>query len=200
MGSGAGRTTLGLAPTLSLTGMSPVREGDRPGRGPGPRAGRAPQQAAGSPVAPARPEALQAKSGPSPLGTANNGLRLLPLSAGKPRGHLHLGQSPPQTLATAPRMTREGSSLWPCLSCSSDLGHCLSVWVPVGGSLGRDPGKVGERASQGEGEWGSEPDTRVGVPASGCAHGGQSLPTQGASRQRQALPPTPSSWMPLLGP
>lgn len=70
VGGRAGRTTLGLAPTLSLTGMSPVQDGDR---GLGGLPSRQPE--AWRP--PARPEALQAKSGPSPLGTANNGLRLL---------------------------------------------------------------------------------------------------------------------------
>lgn len=193
MGSRAGRTTLGLAPTLSLTGMSPVRDGDR-------GLGGLPSRQPEAPQPPARPEALQAKSGPSPLGTANNGLRLL-----LPPVHRETkGPSSPRPVPTPdPGHCPEDDErrvfslfLSPLLFWLVPLS--LSVRALVGGSVGRDPGKVGKRASQGEGKWGSEPDTRVGVPTSGCAHGGQSLPTQGASRQRQALLPTPSSWMPLF--
>lgn len=63
--SGDGRRTLALSPTLSLAGMSPLWDGDQ---GLGQLLGRQPE----APRLPARPEALGAKSGPSPLGTANN--------------------------------------------------------------------------------------------------------------------------------
>ena len=186
MGSGAGRTTLGLAPTLSLTGMSPVRMGT--------------EGWAGSPAGSRKLRGLQPgqkHSRPNPVPplweqqTTACASSSHP-SAGKPRGHLHLGQSPPQTQATAPRMTREGSSLCPCLSCSSHLCHCLSVRELVGGLVGRDPGKVGERTSQGEGEWGSEPDTRLGVPASGAPMGGSLCQPRGLpGRDRLSSPLSP---------
>lgn len=96
------RRTLGLSPTLSLKSWSPLWDGDRGLRGLGELLGRQPE----APGLQARPEALQAKSGSSPLGTANNRW---------PPSFLHLSLSPPQTLATNLRITGEGSLSVPTL-------------------------------------------------------------------------------------
>lgn len=87
------RRTLGLSPTLSLKSWSPLSDRDGELRGLGGLLGRQPE----APGLQARPEALQAKSGPSPLGTANK-----PLAASvSPASFLHLSLSSSQTLTAA---------------------------------------------------------------------------------------------------